>query len=69
VDGSAAILVGEIDRLFGLRAVAIAAEAAAEMAQVEIDVLFRNAGDPGLVRDRKKPLESVRRFSKCRARL
>src|SRR5258705_293746 len=45
VDRSAAVLVGEVDRLFGLRAVAIAAEAAAEVAHVEIDVLFRNAGD------------------------
>ena len=45
VDRSAAVLVSEVDRLFGLRAVAIAAEAAAEVAHVEIDVLFRNAGD------------------------
>src|SRR3984893_4319785 len=45
VDGSAAVLVGEVDRLFGLRSVAIAAEAAAEVAHVEIDVLFRDAGD------------------------
>src|SRR5204863_4034916 len=47
VDGSAAVLVGDVDCLFGLRAVAIAAETAAEVAHVEVDVLFRNAGDLG----------------------
>jgi hypothetical protein len=43
VDRRAAILVGEPDRLFGLRTVSIAAEAAAEVAHVEVDVVFRNA--------------------------
>ena len=37
--------VREYDRLLGLRPVAVAAETAAEVAQVEVDVLFGNAGD------------------------
>src|SRR5260370_38527995 len=47
VDRRTAVLVGYVDRLLGLRTVAIAAEATAAVALVEVDVLFRNAGDPG----------------------
>src|SRR5262249_39246996 len=47
VDRRTAVLVGDVDRLLGLRTIAIAAEAAAEVTHVEVDVLFRNAGNPG----------------------
>src|SRR5262249_1894571 len=45
MNGRSPVLVGDVDRLFGLRAVAIASVAAAEVAQVEIDILLRNAGE------------------------
>ena len=45
MDRDAAVRVRDHDRLLGLGAVAVAAEAAAQMAQVQMDVLLGDAGD------------------------